>query len=848
MTDRVWQGWARISHQHAGKLLGLGVAVLLASLPWAAQLYGNLHTDIRELLPQGAPAAVALDELEHRIDGLSSLTLVVQADEPKQGQAFVDALAKQIRQLPAGMLSRVDADLKQEQAFSHAHGALYADTSDLQTIADGLQKRKDEARKKANPFHVEIDDDPPPVAPTATEPKADDLDAAVERLRQKAKQADTFPSGYFASEDGKTLIVQVKPLGAAVDLDSAKKLFTAVDGIVQGLHPTFPKIHVGYSGEVRGVIEAQQHLVADMLTSSVLVLVAVSAVLLLYFGHLHSLPQLILPLFIGATATFAVSRWVIEYLNPNTAFLGSIIVGNGINAGIILLGRYDEQRRQGQAAEQAWQQALSSTWLATLTASGAAALSYGALGTVQFRGFNQFGFIGFLGMITCWLTTYAWLPAVTTVLERWRPNNYGKLTQPLKLTSFFANLVTRHAPWATAFAALLAALAVVGALHFSQAPIEHNLQNLGSRQGQIDGEAFWGRRVDAVMRSYQTPTVILTDSPAQAEQAAAALRTAKKAEGSHGTIDTVRTLQDFLPADQQARLPLVGRILALLQPANGTLGQVDAKLLQRVRPDLRETVKQLARDTQLTPVTPADLPLRWGAPFHEKTGHCLGCIALVYPTLTTDASNGQGQVQHAQLLRETVSSSVPGARIAGTIVLTSDINRAITVDGRGATLLSLLAVALITFIILRSLSAAAWVVTSLAVGVLWMFGALGWLGIKLNFVNFAVMPITFGIGIDYAVNYVQRYRQVQDAAAALRSIGGAVALCSATTIIGYATLITADNRAVQSFGISAVLGEITCLSAALLLTPALLAWRDQRVRRRANRLANDALAQPPSTL
>jgi predicted RND superfamily exporter protein len=119
------------------------------------------------------------------------------------------------------------------------------------------------------------------------------------------------------------------------------------------------------------------------------------------------------------------------------------------------------------------------------------------------------------------------------------------------------------------------------------------------------------------------------------------------------------------------------------------------------------------------------------------------------------------------------------------------------------------------------------VLASLCLGVLWMFGAMGAFAIKLNFVNFVVLPITFGIGVDYAVNLYQRYREHDDVEKALASSGGAVALCSSTTIIGYAALIIADNQAIQSFGLTAVIGEIACLSAALLALPALLAWRDE---------------------
>ena len=47
-------------------------------------------------------------------------------------------------------------------------------------------------------------------------------------------------------------------------------------------------------------------------------------------------------------------------------------------------------------------------------------------------------------------------------------------------------------------------------------------------------------------------------------------------------------------------------------------------------------------------------------------------------------------------------------------------------------------------------------------------------------------------------------------------------LCSLTTIIGYGSLLVSDNAGIRSFGLAAILGELTCLLAALILAPALL--------------------------
>jgi predicted RND superfamily exporter protein len=110
--------------------------------------------------------------------------------------------------------------------------------------------------------------------------------------------------------------------------------------------------------------------------------------------------------------------------------------------------------------------------------------------------------------------------------------------------------------------------------------------------------------------------------------------------------------------------------------------------------------------------------------------------------------------------------------------------------------------------------------------------------VKINFANFIAFPITFGIGVDYAVNVVSRYVEdgEKDVALAVRSTGSAVALCSLTTIIGYSSLLMAENRALFLFGLLAVMGEISCLTAGVTFMPALL----ELAQRRKNKTAKSA--------
>jgi predicted RND superfamily exporter protein len=199
-----------------------------------------------------------------------------------------------------------------------------------------------------------------------------------------------------------------------------------------------------------------------------------------------------------------------------------------------------------------------------------------------------------------------------------------------------------------------------------------------------------------------------------------------------------------------------------------------------------------------------------------------------------DVWNGRDVLRFAREIR---SIPLPRADIpmASGMLVFADVLGAIREDGPRATWLSfagVVALVLVAFTVgrrsRRSLADALRVLVALLVGVVW-FLALGIaLKLRLNMLNFIALPITFGIGVDYATNVIQRRRvdEARSIADVVRTTGGAVALCSLTTIIGYSSLLVARNQALVSFGLLADLGEVACLLAALVALPAFLHWRE----------------------
>ena len=112
-------------------------------------------------------------------------------------------------------------------------------------------------------------------------------------------------------------------------------------------------------------------------------------------------------------------------------------------------------------------------------------------------------------------------------------------------------------------------------------------------------------------------------------------------------------------------------------------------------------------------------------------------------------------------------------------------------------------------------------------GSLLMVAACAALGLKVNFLDFVALPITLGIGVDYAINIAHRADHERDPITTLRTSGSAVFVCSLTTIIGYGSLLISENLAIRGFGLASLIGEIACVATALILVPALLALRHE---------------------
>ncbi len=811
--------FVRFADRHRVALLVMCTLAAIAGAFGTVRLYSDLRTDISELLPETTRSARDLEAVTARVGGFAGLTVVLHGADAVTMQVFADDLADALGRDRSGLVRWVEYRVDDIVDFFRPRLLLFPEKRDLEELRETLRARI--AWERAHELGKARGSPP-------------DVTRLFERLAGDRKDLlGRFPSGYYlgqvpGKEPGEKLQILaliVRMTGKPDDYGRVVRFDRLVRDAVEELGPASyaPGLEVSYAGAVTSGILEHEALAEDLVWATGLVILVVAVAVALYNRTWKAVFAVGIPLLAGTLATFGIAEAWIGNLNSNTAFLGSIVVGNGINVGLIFFARYLEERRHGKDPLPAMVVAVGDTWLGTLTAALAAGAAYASLLATDFRGFNQFGLIGGVGMTLSWIFSYVMTPPLVLAWERrWAIPRAGQRPARPLFTLAVSHLVEK-APRATALvAAGVTVVSVFFAARFARDPFEYDFRKLRSEAALAeDGVARWDARVDALFGDHITPTVILGKDEAEARAIARAVEAHRRAH-PEGTIGQVLSVATFVPERQEEKLPVIREIRALATPAN----------LAFLPPDRQMMLAKVLPPERLAPFGAADLPETLRRRLTQLDGQ-VGTPVLVHQAGRVDVWDGREVLRFAEELR-----SIPlpeDAPVASMLLLLADVLHSIAKDGPRATLLSLAGVTILVVVAfglgkrsVRFVADAAWVLASLLVGILWFGGLAGLLGLKLNMLSFIALPITFGIGVDYATNIFQRRRvdHARSIADVVRTTGGAVALCSLTTIAGYSALLIARNQALISFGVLADLGEVACLAAALFALPAVLRLRE----------------------
>ncbi|HSN99420.1 MAG TPA: MMPL family transporter [Candidatus Nanopelagicales bacterium] len=839
-APRILQWLGDVQARRPWLLILVAALTLLPSGLFTARL--GFKPEFSELLPDNKDSVIEMRRVAERLPGITTLAVTAEiADGANRAalERFVDELGPKIEALGRERVAQVDRGVHESRKFFDQNKLLYAELPDLQDARDQIVERYEYEVQKQLGTLLDESDPPPPITAESIRDKLQRKSAAIKPgvastspgADKPGKPApDPFPGGYYMTPDGKfiTLLVRTSLQGR----DARNALRRDVEAAVAEVGPARldPTMQVGYTGDLVVSAEEYDAIIRDLSEVGAGGVIGVLASVLLFFLRVRTVLVMAAGLAVGLLWTFGLTFFTIGYLNSSTGFLVSIIAGNGINYGIIYMARYLEARRDEDVpVDRAIAIAHRDTWLPTLASAATAMLAYGSLVVTDFRGFKHFGIIGGYGMILCWLSTYLFTPAILAASERIRPTFKPRRPgdPPTRARGYYGLLfskIAHAAPRAVlAFGVLLGvASAALSYRYLAGDPMEYDMRNIRSAPGASPAMALSVRVGKLVGRLAQDGMAIMTDRLDQVPMLEAKLEERyDAAPADMKPFEKVVTIFSLLPTEQDEKIPLIEEMQKLIKRARSR-GFIPDKDWTEIEPYLPAG--------ELRPLGIADLPEQTARPFTERDG-TRGRIVYIVPKSGFSVWDARYLMRWADSFRYTELPTGEVIKGSGRAVIYADMIQAVIEDVPKATAVAAAGAILIILLAFRGhWRHALGVFLPWALGVSLLLAFLELRGIKLNFLNFMALPITIGIGAEYAHNLMQRYRaeRGQRLERVITETGGAVVLCSLTTAIGYVVLMWSINKGIVSFGLAAAVGELACVLAAVLVLPAALVWLQRR--------------------
>jgi len=696
-----------------------------------------------------------------------------------------------------------------------------------------------------------------------------DPDAAVAELQgddpfllMGASGPELSRDGYLTSHDGQRYFLLAQPAQITSSLDFIRPLVATARDRIARVAAQHPGLQAGVTGTPALIQEEMAAIRRDSFVTTALAGVGVMLLCLWAFHRVRLAPLVLLSLAMGVSWTAGAITLSIGYLSLITSSFAVILIGLGVDYGVHLVSQYEIELAEGRQEQEALQNSISKTGPGLLTGAGTTAVAFFTITLMEFRGFAQLGFVAGIGVLLCLLAMLTVLPALL-VLDGARRRRLGKPRLHQMERGHRITLAILRYP--RTVLALGLVLTVLLALKAREVRYNENLEDL------LPAGAESLRLQDALRDSSALSpdfSVILADD---LEELARLHQVAPETE----SIGRRESLLDYLPSDAGERQAVLARLrpalerLRLPAPSNAELlpADLDASLaeleeafvevedlafasgrvtlmeeagqsldlisqarqaLAATEPGHREAwqrgnvgllewgrdwLDRLRRMAAQPPPTLQDLPQAVQSRLVGQTGKYL---LYLYP---------QEDLSQPDALRTFVlDCRKVNSAATGPPVLLYMHSRQIRNGFNQALILGAVLALAILLLDFRRPGYALLAALPTAVGLVWMLGWMGWIGLQFNLANLIAVPLILGVGVDNGAHMMHRFLQEghQGMTVVLHHTGRAILISSLTTMIGFGSLALASHRGMASMGLILFSGVASCLITSTLLLPCLL--------------------------
>lgn len=824
-------------------------ALLLSALGVSQALHLRIDTDIATLLPPDYTSVQALAKLQEAVGAETTVDVAIASPDFEDNLRFATDFVDGMMELegPNGELYFTRYDFRRDVRFVTENALYFATFEELDRLEAFLRQTASQVRSTTDPLRMDL-----------FLSRADSLrqQRQLERDQLRADLAQLALTEYLVSPDSTTLVVRFYPTGSQTNIGFVERLYADIDDLVIRMQPGRydPEMVVTPAGRLlRQTIEVRS-ITTDVRNSFGGGVMAVVLAVVLYFlyksvqartggvlvwrvvgSELLRTPVtaalLTLPLLISLTWTAGLAGAVFGTLNLMTSTLGLVLFGLGIDYGIHFYARYAEERGAGRDVASAVEETFVSTGQGIAVSALTTASALFVLQIADFRGFSEFGLIGGMGILFALVSMLVVLPALLSIAER-----VGALDLRFRGEASAYEADSRF-PFARTIVLVCVGLTVAAGASVSDVQFEYNFSNLEPEYDE------YYRRAEALepvfgQNERRNPAYILLDNPGDVRSVSTAL---KELAETDSLILAVESLQERFPTDgatAQEKLDRLSEIRDVLDDpflSADTTGQIE----------------RLRRAASATEPIPLDsVPPFVTRPFMTREGR-VGDFVIVFPR--GNMADGRRSIRFAELIGQVSTPDGGQFYAASTQLVAADMLRLMQEESPVMIGVTFALVFVLVFTSFRSFRWTLIAIVPLAVGLLWMLGAMVLFNVQLTFYNLVVLPTVLGIGNDGGVHLTHRYREEGRGSVrrVLRSTGEHVTMGALTNLIGFGGLLLSTHPGLRSIGLLAVVGIGSTLVATLAFYPALLqvvednGWLEPRLRRRRYNVGDpNALRRP----
>jgi len=693
---------------------------------------------------------------------------------------------------------------------------------------------------------------------------------------------------YLLSYDKQALIINIIPNFSMTDMDKMVSGTDTIQEIVDKVKKDFPEVKAGLTGMIPLGRDEMVYGQQSMGYTSIFAFIAILILLILSFRMWAAPLFALLNLVVGLIWAIGLTAILVKSLNIMTSMVAVILIGLGIDFSIHIISIFTENRSTGKSIDKSTEETFLKSGKGILTAGLTTCAAFFALVISSSRGMKEMGIVSSTGLLAILIVTFLLLPSLLVLRERRIEKKLaeGKIkTKPIYKDISFKSF-GKGCSWlsgrytATLICAILITIfLLISALKIS---FDHNYMNMEPKG--LTSITLQDTILDKFDLSMDY-ALLLTDSIEESREMAKKLKNVK-------SVALVDDISIYLPSfeEQQKRIPVIREINQAISSATlkddltetefnqlvlelerlkmnimeiqdmafiGGQDKVDRKCSEILgNPDnpqskniISEFIDSL-ENNRLKSIKGLEEFQKYAAPCFKKSVLEMSTLENIkfedLPLSILDRYTNRNRTQFLMTIfpsgnmwqdadylnRFTNDLDRVSKKATGMPPVMKELIRIIGIDGRNAALLTILVVFMLLWLDFRKIKYAVIAMIPLVAGFIWMIGLMKLTGMQITIVNVMGLPMIIGIGIDYGVHVVHRWRieKTGKVNKIFASTGKAILLSALTTMLAFGSLIFSIWRGFGSLGGAMFIGVGACFLSTVIILSGIIGWIERKAK------------------